>query len=84
VNGNQYGDKVMVNRIYQPMGKLIIHQSSDEMWEWAKDRVREEIEILINEIPMYTGNLNPNWKYWDNVRSEIEKLPCINPNGMSV
>lgn len=25
-------------------------------------------------VPMYVGALNPSWKYWNNVKSEIEKL----------
>lgn len=67
--------KKMVNRIYQPLGKLMCHVSSDDMWEWAKERTKEELDILLDEIPMYQGNLNPNWKYWDEVRTELKNLP---------
>ena len=67
--------KKMVNRIYQPMGKLMCHLSSDEMWEWAKERTKEELDLLISEIPMYQGNLNPNWKYWNDVIGELKELP---------
>lgn len=66
--------KKMVNTIYQPMGKLMCHLSSDEMWEWAKERTAEQLELLISEIPMYQGNLNPNWKYYDDVRKELKAL----------
>ena len=26
-----------------------------------------------NVIPMYTGNLNPKWELWENVRLELQK-----------
>ena len=67
--------KKMVNRIYQPMSKLMCHVSSDEMWYYAKERTKEELDLLISEIPMYQGNLNPNWKYWNDVISELNELP---------
>lgn len=66
--------KKMVNAIYQPMGKLTCHISSDKMWEWAKERVSEQLELLLSEIPMYQGNLNPNWKYYDEVRKHLKEL----------
>lgn len=31
-------------------------------------------EEVLKAIPMYTGNLNPKWKYWNDVKEEIEKL----------
>ena len=67
--------KKMVNMIYQPMGKLMCHVSSDEMWNFAKERAKEELDLLISEIPMYQGNLNPNWKYWNDVIGELNELP---------
>ena len=37
--------------------------------------------ITVNEIlantPMYTGNLNPKWKFWNDVKLELEKDPRI-------
>lgn len=29
---------------------------------------------VLAALPMYTGNLNPTWKYWNDVKSEIELL----------
>ena len=66
--------KQIVNRIYQPLGYLGCQSSSDEMWDWAKDRAKEQLTELINEIPMYQGNLNPKWKYWNDVIGEINDL----------
>lgn len=67
--------KKMVNSIYQPMAKLMCHVSSDEMWEFAKQRTKEGLDLLISELPMYQGNLNPNWKYWNDVIGELNELP---------
>jgi hypothetical protein len=67
--------KKMVNAIYQPMGLLMSHTSGDYMWDWAKQRVDEQLELLISEIDMYQGNINPNWQYWVKVREELKQLP---------
>lgn len=29
---------------------------------------------VLGAIPMYTGNLNPKWKYWNEVKQSIEIL----------
>ena len=29
---------------------------------------------ILNELPMYTGNLNPKWKYWSDVKNKITAL----------
>ena len=29
---------------------------------------------VIDNIPMYTGNLNPKWKFWDDVRTVLNAL----------
>lgn len=65
----------MVNQVYQPLGHLRCMVSNDEMWEWAKERVRSQVELIKQEIPMYIGNLNPKWEYWDKVRKAIELIP---------
>ena len=67
--------KELVNEIYQPLGQLRCMVSNDEMWNWAKDRVREQIKIIKTQIPMYTGNLNPKWKYWDEVEKAGDVIP---------
>lgn len=65
----------LVNSIYQPLGFLSCIASSDQMWEWAKDRAKEQLDLMLDQIPMYQGNLNPKWKYWDDVRKELRQLP---------
>lgn len=67
--------KELVNEIYQPLGYLRCMVSNDEMWSWAKDRVREQTKIIKAQIPMYTGNLNPKWKYWDEVEKAVDAIP---------
>lgn len=66
--------KEMVNMIYQPLGLLNIDNSSDEMWNWSKKIAIENTKIIKSQIPMYTGNLNPTWKLWNDVENEIIKL----------
>lgn len=66
--------KKMINIIYQPMGFLNCCMSSNQMWSWAKERTLEQIELLISQIPMYVGELNPKWKFWDEVRTELRKM----------
>ncbi|MFV9549644.1 hypothetical protein [Algibacter sp. PT7-4] len=67
--------KSIVNKIYQPLGHLRCHVSSDEMWEYAKARAIEQVDTILGEIPMYTGNLNPKWKKWSDIKAEIEQMP---------
>ena len=32
------------------------------------------VEEILKAIPMYTGKLNPTWKYWNEVKQELLKL----------
>ena len=34
------------------------------MWEYAKDRALEFADDSWVDQPMYTGSLNPRWKFW--------------------
>lgn len=42
------------------------------------DSVKLRSLICCNEVlkalPMYTGNLNPTWKYWDDVKKIIQSF----------
>ena len=66
--------KEIVNRIYQPLGYLDCKVSSRKMWEYAKDRALEFADDSWVDQPMYTGSLNPRWKFWQEVKEEIKKL----------
>lgn len=66
--------KEIINNIYQKLGLLNCMVSSDIMWRWSKDISRENIKLIKEQIPMYTGNLNPKWKYWDDVEKAIERI----------
>ncbi len=66
--------KEIVNRIYQPLGYLDCNVSSGKMWEYAKDRALEFAHDSWVDQPMYTGGLNPKWKFWKEVKEEIQKL----------
>ena len=67
--------KSIVNKIYQPLGHLRCGVSNDEMWEYSKSRAIEQVEQMLEVIPMYTGNLNPKWKKWSDIKAEIESMP---------
>ena len=63
--------KEMINMIYQPLGNLSLNENSETMWNWSKLRAIENVRIIKKEVPMYLGNLNPLWLFWDNVEKEI-------------
>ena len=67
--------KEIINNIYQPLGHLHCMVGSDTMWEYAKGRAKEHVDNIIEVIPMYTGNLNPKWKYWNDIRNELNTMP---------
>ncbi len=67
--------KSIVNKIYQPLGHLRCMVSSDEMWEYAKARAIEQVDRMLEEIPMNTGNLNHKWEKWSDIKAEIESMP---------
>jgi hypothetical protein len=31
------------------------------------------VDQVIEVIPMYTGNLNPKWKYWNEVKNHLNQ-----------
>ncbi len=39
-----------------------------------KERTEYMVDTMIESQPMYTGELNPHWKYWNDVKQELEKL----------
>lgn len=64
----------LTNKAYQPLGYLKCQVSSDLMWSYAKERAKEQVHMMLIEIPMYAGNLNDSWRYWDEVREELETM----------
>ncbi|WP_372937549.1 hypothetical protein [Seonamhaeicola sp.] len=41
-------------------------------WHNAKRTTLFYIDEILKAIPMYTGNLNPKWKFYNDVKSIIE------------
>ena len=39
---------------------------------FAKDCAMIAVDEILKAIPMYTGNLNQTWKYYNEVKSELE------------
>ena len=48
--------------------KTIEVYNKDKALACAKTCVNE----IIDDIPMYLGNLNPKWYYWNEVKKELE------------
>lgn len=42
--------KEMINKVYQPMGYLKMNENSNVMWEWAKNRVVEFLDYIIDSL----------------------------------
>jgi len=70
--------KDLVNMTYQPLGYLSCGVNSDTMWEYAKQRTIEWIDILKKEIPKYKsiskGIVTDTYVYWDRVQKEVKQL----------
>lgn len=66
--------KSIVNKIYQPLGYLRCNVSNDDMWDYAKARAVEQVDQILEVIPMYKGNLNPDWEKWSGIKVEIESM----------
>lgn len=58
---------------YDALGKLI-SDSVLHINRQAKKCALICVEETIAEIPMYTGNLNPKWSFWNDVKQELEKI----------
>jgi len=48
------------------------------IFEHDTDTIKEccllTVEEVLKAIPMYTGNLNPTWKFWSDVRDCLNAL----------
>lgn len=40
----------------------------------AKECALSCVDKILKAIPMYNGNLNPKWKHYKEVKTELEKL----------
>jgi len=48
--------------------------SENEIHETARQFALIAVDEVLKVIPMYVGQLNPKWNYWNEVKQEIEKL----------
>lgn len=67
--------KELVNKFYQPLGLLGCKASTDEMWKHAKDIALDVCDMMLEEHPMYVGDLNPKWNKWRVLKDEVLNLP---------
>jgi hypothetical protein len=64
----------LVNLFYQPLGYLDCNVSSNKMWDYAKQRAIEVADMMLQEHPMYTGELNGKWMKWRTLKDELLRL----------
>lgn len=43
-------------------------------WWRAKETAQFYVNEILSNTPMYTGNLNPKWKFWNDVKANIEEF----------
>ena len=68
-----------MNSIYLAFKKLKCTNTDQEKWEWSKAIAAKNVSEILDITPMYIGNLNPIWKYWNSVITELANLQ-FNPN----
>lgn len=39
----------------------------------TKELAEISVRLVLSVIPMYTGELNPQWQYWNDVLEEIKR-----------
>ena len=66
--------KELVNKFYQPLGFLKCGVSSDALWSHATDLALDVADLMMNEHPMYSGELNPKWNKWRVIKDEVLAL----------
>ena len=53
---------------------LIRRFMADDPVHTAKELSQITVENVIDNIPMYTGTLNPKWEHWNDVRAVLNAL----------
>lgn len=57
-------------KFFQKEIELTGNGNGENAYQYAKICVDE----ILSETPMYTGNRNPKWDYWQSVKQEINNL----------
>ena len=47
------------------------------VFEQAKQCALNTIDEILQAIPMYIGNLNPTWKFYSEVKEELENMKWV-------
>ena len=50
------------------------NKNGQDSYGVAVENAKIAVEEILKVIPMYVGNLNPQWKFWDEVKTELNKL----------
>ena len=59
---------------YYGSGMLSNTYDDDTAVYYSKQCAIIAVDEILKAIPMYTGNLNQTWKYYNEVKTELEKL----------
>lgn len=52
---------------------MLTNTEDPEIIKWnAKRCALVTVEEILNKTPMYKGELNPEWKFWNDVKKELE------------
>lgn len=63
--------KDLANNIYQSLGTLNVNETTTNMWEWAKERAKEQVWLIIESLSTDRKQL----AYWEEVEQAITNLP---------
>lgn len=56
------------------ISKHIQMPNGDSHFKTAKQCAIIHCDLMLKELPMYTGNLNPRWKHYKDLKQKIEAL----------
>lgn len=62
--------RAIVDKFY----KLQVKNRKNPNWKDAIEQADILCESLISALPMYTGNLNPKWKFWKETKEQLKNL----------
>jgi hypothetical protein len=58
---------------FNPMTYTAVHaHKTPYEYQDAIKCAKIAVDEILKEIPMYIGELNPKWKYWNDVKIELE------------
>lgn len=50
-----------------------IQESAEQFQKEFGNNALKALDLMLKYIPMYQGNLNPTWEYWNDVKQYIKE-----------